>query len=293
MPWLQIKFDTQPDEVDTLSDLLEEFGALSVSLEDGADQALLEPAPGEQPLWQHTRVIGLFSDDTSAEDIIAQLKTRIAPKPLPPHQSEILQDQAWERAWMDDFKPICFGERLWICPSWCEPPQENAVNIKLDPGLAFGTGTHPTTALCLRWLDAHAPQDLDVIDFGCGSGILAVAAAMLGARQLWAIDHDPQAILATKENAQNNGVEHLIIAGKANVTPKQAVDLILANILAQPLIELAPTFAQLTKPGGRIVLSGILDQQVDGIIATYQHDFILDPPILEEEWALISGSRKT
>ena len=292
MPWIQIRFNVPPDHVDTFSDLLMDVGAVSVSLEDGADQAIFEPPPGELHLWQQTRVVGLFSDDSIVEEIISRLKDRLS-TPLPEYSHEVLEDKIWERVWMDEFHPINFGKKLWICPSWCEPPDNNAINIKLDPGLAFGTGTHPTTALCLEWLDAHPPQSLQIIDYGCGSGILAVAAAMLGAQSVWAIDHDPQAVLATNDNAENNEVNHLIHAGDARITPKKPVDLLLANILAQPLIDFAPKFADLVKPKGQIVLSGILEQQAEDVAEAYQSYFDLAPKTLKEEWVLLSGCRKT
>jgi len=291
MPWLQIKFDIHPDKVDEFSDILMETGAVSVTLEDGADQPIFEPPPGEIQLWQQTRVVGLYTEDTSYEDVIMAVQTHL--NPTPKHTHEILEDKVWERVWMDEFHPICFGEKLWICPSWCEPPQDDAVNIKLDPGLAFGTGTHPTTSLCLKWLDANPPKGLDVIDYGCGSGILAVAAAMLGATQVWAIDHDQQAVLATTDNAKSNQVDQLIHAGTAKATPEHKVDLLLANILAQPLIEFAPKFAEMVKENAYIVLSGILDHQADSVIAAYQNDFDLEPIAYENEWVRITGKRKT
>lgn len=292
MPWLQIKFDTHPDFADAFSDALMDVGALSVSFEDSADQPIFEPPPGEMRLWQHTRVVGLFENEVDADKVLLTLTQRIAPQTLPPFRIEQLEDQAWERVWMDEFHPMRFGNRVWICPSWCEAPEKDAINIKLDPGLAFGTGTHPTTSLCLQWLDAHPPANLNVIDYGCGSGILAVAAAMLGAKHVWAIDHDPQAVLATNENAEVNQVSQLITAGKAAITPKEPVDLLLANILAQPLIDFAPKFATLVKTGGQIVLSGILESQTNDVIDAYKHHFDLAPIAQEEDWVRISGIRK-
>ena len=292
MPWLQLKFDIHPDKADDFSDLLMETGAVSVTLEDAADQPIFEPPPGEMQLWSSTRIVGLYTEDTSAEEVLNQIKELLAPEPVPPHTQEQLEDKVWERVWMDEFQPIQFGEKLWICPSWCEPPESDAVNIRLDPGLAFGTGTHPTTALCLQWLDSNPPSDINVIDYGCGSGILAVAAAMLGAKHVWAIDHDPQAILATNENAQVNEVRHLISAGDATITPSQPTDLLLANILAQPLIEFAPKFSQLVKPSGQIVLSGILEHQASSVVTAYQEHFELDPVSRKEEWVRITGKRR-
>ncbi len=292
MAWLQIKFNVCPEQVDEFSDLLVETGAVSVTLEDGADQAIFEPPPGEIQLWQQTRIVGLYADTTHLETLIQTLISRLAPKPLPGYTHEILEDKVWERVWMEEFHPICFGEKLWICPSWRAPPHSHAINIKLDPGLAFGTGTHPTTSLCLKWLDANPPKNLDVIDYGCGSGILAVAAAMLQATKVWAIDHDPQAIQATMDNARNNQVEHLIHAGTAEIAPTHKVDLLLANILAQPLIEFAPIFADMIKPHGRIVLSGILNHQADRVTEAFQDNFEQISITHEDEWVRITATRK-
>jgi ribosomal protein L11 methyltransferase len=193
---------------------------------------------------------------------------------------------------MQHFHPMRFGARLWICPSWQAPPAPDAVNILLDPGLAFGTGTHPTTALCLEWVDQHGADYDEVIDYGCGSGILALAAAKLGARHVWAVDNDPQALLATRANAANNGVAHLIDAVTPQALPALRTQLLLANILAQPLIDLADRFSAYVSPGGYIVLSGILTQQAASVAAAYQKHFEMAPWVGKDEWIRLVGKKR-
>lgn len=293
MPWLQFSIDTREDETERLEQALLDAGAVSVTLEDAADQPVYEPAVGTTPLWRQTRVVGLFEADADPDAIEQSLRTALGQAELPPHRAERLEDREWVRAWMDDFHPMRFGQRLWIVPSGYEPPDPQGINILLDPGLAFGTGTHPTTALCLEWLDAHPPQDQLVIDYGCGSGILAIAALKLGARHVWAIDNDPQALLATEDNAEKNGIpSRNLYPCEPDQLPPLSVDLLLANILAEPLITLAPHFAELVRPGGQIVLSGILEPQVDEVLQVYLAWFEMDAPLLREGWARLMGNRR-
>ena len=292
MPWLQLKFDSSPQQVDHVSDLLTELGAAAVTFEDAADQPLFEPDPGETRLWNNTRIIGLFDANVDMPGIIEQLKQALGEQAPQQVQVNPLEDKDWVRAWMDTFKPIRFGQNLWICPSWHTPDQADATNVMLDPGLAFGTGTHPTTALCMEWLDANPPVDLEVVDFGCGSGILAIAAALLGASHVEAVDHDPQAVLATNDNAEKNNVSDKINALLPRQFADQPADLILANILANPLLELAPRFAELLKPGGQIVLSGILAEQAEQIRQRYAEWFELQPPTQQDDWVRIDGRRR-
>lgn len=296
MPWIQLKLDSHPDRADQLSDLLMELGAAAVTYEDGADQPLFEPDPGETKLWNNTRVIGLFDAAVEMPLIIKQLKDGLGDQAPEKFHINPVEDKDWERAWMDDFKPIRFGENLWICPSWHTPDDADAVNVMLDPGLAFGTGTHPTTALCLQWLDAHPPKGLHSIDYGCGSGILAIAAALLGAARVEAVDHDPQAIIATQDNADKNKVSEQIHAALprqfADDFGDKQTDLLLANILCNPILELAPKFAAMVKPGGQIVLSGILAEQADQVVQRYQEWFELQPPSQQDDWVRIDGTRR-
>jgi len=292
MPWLEIKIDTDAQYAPSIEDALTEAGALSVTLSDTHDEPLYEPALGTTPLWRYTRVTGLFEAGMDCSALLAQLTQRFGPAVIAQSRIDTLADQPWERAWMEHFAPMQFGQRVWICPSWCAPPNPHAVNIFMDPGLAFGTGTHPTTALCLEWLDAHPPIDHTVIDYGCGSGILAVAAAMLGARRIIAVDHDPQALLATRENAQRNGVAERVETYLPEQAPALAADTLIANILANPLRELAARFARLVKCGGTVTLSGILAEQADDVAAAYRDTFTMQPAVVQQGWVRLDGTRR-
>ena len=292
MPWLQLTFETTPEDAEQFSDLLSEAGAGAVTFLDSADQPLYEPPVGETPLWSHTRVMGLFDATTNINLVVEQISAKLAPKSLPDWRISPLEDKDWEREWMDNFKPMSFGKRLWIVPSWTKPPQSDAINILLDPGLAFGTGTHPTTAMCLRWLDAHAPQGMTVIDYGCGSGILAIAACKLGARHAIGVDTDPQALLATHDNAEKNQVGDCIdVYLPADFQP-QPGPLLLANILAGPLQSLAPRFSELVQPAGHIVLSGILAEQAELVMQQYQTAFDIQMVDQQEDWVCLAGRRR-
>ncbi|HIJ48978.1 MAG TPA: 50S ribosomal protein L11 methyltransferase, partial [Gammaproteobacteria bacterium] len=252
MPWFQARFTTQQPFAENFSDLLMELGAASVTFEDAEDQPLLEPPPGETPLWELINVVGLFDAELNQQEIRQQLLRQLPEDNATTLRFVPLEEQDWVRAWMDDFHPMQFGQRLWIIPSWSEPVDPEGVNILLDPGLAFGTGTHSTTALCLEWLDAHPPTGQKVIDYGCGSGILAIAAAKLGASQIDGVDNDPQALIATHDNAEKNRVTHIQGFLPDTFPKEQQADLLLANILAGPLEELAPTFASHVVAGGSI-----------------------------------------
>ena len=292
MPWQQLSLDAASYDPERLSDLLTEAGAVSVTLEDAADQPVYEPAPGATPLWGHTRVVGLFDADADLPQVRRRLCAALGCDELPGCQIETLADRDWVRAWMDDFHPMRFGNRLWVCPSTQPPPDPEAINILLDPGLAFGTGTHATTALCLEWLDGHAPRDATVIDYGCGSGILAISAAKLGARTVHAVDIDPQALLATAQNAAANAVGERIQVGAPEQLPDLPCDLVLANILAGPLQTLAPRFAQLVRPGGVVVLAGLLETQAEEVAQAYRPWFRFEPAEIRDGWTRLVGLRK-
>ena len=292
MPWLQLELEATPDSAEQLSELLHAAGAAAVTLQDAADQPLFEPPLGTTPLWNTTRVIGLFAADTDIPAVLASLQQQLAPDPLPAWHLNPLEDRDWVRAWMDDFQPMRFGEHLWICPSGYTPPEPQAVNILLDPGLAFGTGTHPTTAMCLRWLDAHAPQGMTVIDYGCGSGILAIAACKLGARHAIGVDTDPQALLATHDNAEKNQLSDCIDVYLTADFQSQPVPLLLANILTGPLQSLAPRFSELVEPAGHIVLSGILAEQAELVMQQYQTAFDIQLVDQQEDWVCLAGRRR-
>lgn len=295
MPWIQLQIPADPETADQLEDLLMEMGADAVSMEDAADQPIFEPDPGTTPLWSDTRVTGLFDADQDIDRICADIRDawhQQTQQELPEIDVTLVEDKDWERAWMDDFKPLRFGQRLWIVPSWHDAPDPDAANLLLDPGLAFGTGTHPTTALCLEWLDGAGVEGRQVIDYGCGSGILALAALLLGADHAIGVDTDPQALEASRDNAQRNQVDHtrldLYLPGD---DPDTRADILLANILAGPLVELAPTLAGKVRPGGHLVLSGILAQQAREVMAAYEPWFIMDEPEQREEWIRLTGRR--
>lgn len=292
MPWTQISFQATRDLTELLSEALSLAGALSVTLQDAKDQPLLEPGVGETPIWDQVVVTGLFKSDINNQDILEKIRQQLPGAQLPPHNISQLEDKAWEREWMKEFHPMRFGQRTWICPSWLPTPDPDAVNILLDPGLAFGTGTHPTTALCLEWLDQNIQGGETVIDFGCGSGILAIAAAKLGATTVWAIDNDPQALIATGNNAQSNGVQSVIKCVDAKQPPDVEVDVLLANILANPLISLETLFANLLKPGAVAILSGILIEQQDQIVEAYSKEFTLENCTNQEDWCRLDFRRQ-
>ncbi len=295
MPWTQLQIQTDPKNADQLEDLFIELGAEVVSMEDAADEPLYEPEPGTTPLWGKTTVIGMFPADQNVDQLSSDIR-RLWHQKTGHNLAEVnvshIEDKDWVRAWMDDFHPLKFGERLWIVPSWHEAPDPGAANLMLDPGLAFGTGTHQTTALCLEWLDGQNLKDKLVIDYGCGSGILGLAALLLGARHVVGVDTDPQALQASRENARRNGVDDskLDLYLPEN-EPGTTADVMLANILAQPLINLASHLAALTRPGGNLVLSGILVYQAQEVIAAYEPWFTMDTPKEREEWIRLTGVR--
>ncbi|EOX4130377.1 50S ribosomal protein L11 methyltransferase [Vibrio cholerae] len=293
MPWIQIKLNATNDNAEAIGDMLmEETGAVSVTFLDAKDTPVFEPLPGETRLWGDTDVVALYEADMDTSLILQQIKASNMLAEGFAHKVEQVEDKDWEREWMDNFHPMQFGRRLWICPSWREVPDPQAVNVMLDPGLAFGTGTHPTTALCLEWLDNLNLSGKTVIDFGCGSGILAIAAIKLGAAKVIGIDIDPQALLASKDNAARNGVEDQIDVYLPKDQPEGLVaDVVVANILAGPLRELSPIIKGLLKPGGQLAMSGILDTQAESVAAFYRDDLELDPIAEKSEWCRISGRK--
>lgn len=289
--WFQLKIEHCPSqEIELLSEELEEFGALSIMLTDKNDNPVLEPEPGTTPLWPEVVIQALFSEVFQAQytrDHVMQTYPELT------CTLEVLEDKDWERAWMDDFKPQRFGQRLWICPTWTTPPEPNAVNLMLDPGLAFGTGTHPTTALCLTWLEQADLQNKSLIDYGCGSGILSLAALKLGAAEVHAVDIDPQALQATQNNALANELdEHKLSISMPNVLDKP-VDLIIANILLAPLITLKERFQQLLNPEGMLIVSGILEEQARELIETYASVFTAAHQENLNGWSLLAFTHKT
>lgn len=292
MSWLQLQLCTDRENSEALEDALLAAGACSVTLQDGADQPLFEPPPGATPLWDDIRLMGLFTADHNPQDIIDAVQTAFGAE-LPSHRIEILEDKDWIREWMDSYQPMRFGTRLWICPSWRTPPEPGAVNLMLDPGLAFGTGTHPTTSLCLTWLDGLDLAGKTVIDFGCGSGILGIAALLLGAAKVIAIDNDQQALTATRDNAQRNGLRDDQIQA---LLPEQipadiSADVVIANILAAPLISLASHLHGQLRAGGDIALSGILAEQADAVRAAYEPAIQWQSQLQQEDWIRLAGRK--
>ena len=292
MPWLQLKITSNRDRAETLEDLLLAAGAASVTLEDNADQPILEPALGETPLWDQVRLTGLFDASQNTEAVTGQL-TQALDGELPTYRWEALDDKDWEREWMQHYRAIRCGQRLWICPSWQEPPEPDKVNLLLDPGLAFGTGTHPTTFLCLEWLDGQNLNGQNLVDYGCGSGILGIAALLLGAQRVLGVDIDPQALTATRDNARRNWLapEAMPVFLPENCPATQA-DTLLANILAGPLVELAPRLQQMTCPGGQICLSGILANQAEAVMASYRPWFDFDLPAEQDNWVRLTATKR-
>lgn len=292
MPWLQLRLAIAPEQAQTYEDALLGVGAVSVTFMDAEDQPIFEPDLGTTPLWSHTHLLALFEADVDENDLLAHLQLLTGGE-LPEHQLERIEDQDWERSWMDNFQPMRFGRRLWIVPSWHAAPEPDAVNLLLDPGLAFGTGTHPTTALCLEWLDAQQLHGLQVLDFGCGSGILAIAALLLGAEQAVGTDIDIQAIEASRDNAGRNGIDPARFAlYLPEQLPSGQADVVVANILAGPLVELAEQIGERVKPGGLLALSGILAEQAEEVRAAYVAQFDLDPTAEKDGWIRISGVRR-
>ena len=291
----------QATQADTVEQVLLNAGALSVTLTDSEDQPIFEPGPGETPIWDLVTVVGLFSSELDRPALQTTLDEALATLNLSSSALTHLEDQDWERAWLDDFQPMCFANHLWVCPTGMKPDTENAVIMELDPGLAFGTGTHPTTAMCLEWLAANDVANKDLIDYGCGSGILGIAALLLGADRVYGVDNDPQALQATSDNCKKNSLSQsrfmLYLPGDfANALRHeelQQVDIVLANILAGPLVNLAEYLTAMIKPGGIILLSGILREQAEEVMSAYEKWISFSPPLYQGDWVRLDGIRKT
>jgi ribosomal protein L11 methyltransferase len=289
--WVQVRVEAAPDRAGIVEEALTAAGALSVTLEDAGDMALLEPAPGEMPLWSATRVVALFPgglDRSAVTDALARIADGDHLEP----EFDILPEREWSRAWMDDWEPLRFGRRLWVAPLESPVEEPSAVVVRLDPGLAFGTGTHATTALCLEWLDGLGLDGERVLDYGCGSGILAIAALRLGAGRALGVDVDPQALEATRANAATNGVAPRVETAEPDDTWQGPFDVVLANILAGPLIQVAGELAARQAPGGRIALAGVLAEQADDVVAAYRPWYDLRVDGERDEWVRISGTRR-
>ncbi|GAA5141560.1 50S ribosomal protein L11 methyltransferase [Thalassotalea piscium] len=293
MPWIQLRISADEDTAEKYSDWLMASGSQAVTFIDAKDTPIYEPLPGDEVIyWQNTVVMGLYDASHDMDKVIAYLQSIHPDKKAMRFKLEQLEDKDWEREWMDNFHPMKFGERLWICPSWRDVPDPTAVNVMLDPGLAFGTGTHPTTALCLTWLDSLNLTGKTVVDFGCGSGILSLAALKLGAERVIGIDIDPQALQASKANAERNGVEDRLSLYLPADQPSIQADVVVANILAGPLRELAPVIMQFVGEKGLLALSGVLENQAQELQILYGQWCEMDNIAVQEEWVRLSGTRK-
>ncbi len=286
--WQQLWISVNGEIADGISDALTEAGAVSTTLQDAQDQALFAVNVDDQPLWQQTWVIGLFPLNIKSQAIVTALKQQFGEQAITQHLHQPLAEQDWANTWKQYAQPQHFANRLWVCPSWVNHDDLDGTIMTLDPGMAFGTGSHPTTAMCLQWLAEHIDNPACFIDYGCGSGILAIAAIKLGAKDVWAIDNDPQAITATIDNAQRNGLN----AAQINTAlpgehPPLKADIIIANILANPLIELAPQFAELIKPSGQLILSGILAEQIPLVEQGFAPWFQIQESRTLDEWVLL------
>jgi len=298
MPWLELSLTIRAEQQPRVEEALDDLGALSVTLQDADaetpdEQAIFEPGVGELPLWPTITLNALFEEDTDRRGLseaLGDLLPWLEPDQL---QFRDVADEDWERAWMDQFKPMPFGKRLWIYPWNIEPPaEEDIVVVRLDPGLAFGSGTHPTTSLCLQWLDSLDLKGKTVVDFGCGSGILAIAALKLGAANAVGVDNDPQALTASADNAERNEVADRLAVYLPEDHVAEPADVFVANILAGPLGELAPTFAAAAKPGAPFAISGILQGQEEELLARYAEWFDELRVDTQEDWVRISGRRR-
>lgn len=291
--WYEFHITTTAAHASALSDSLMLLGAQAITMRDGGNEPIYEPALHSTPVWQEIILVSLFDSDESMEPIGLYLEKQRALGLLKQFNLHVVPEEDWTRRCLESFKPLQFGKRLCICPSWLTPPNPNGCNVMLDPGLAFGTGTHATTALCLEWLGDHIESQDVIIDYGCGSGILAISALKLGAKKAYAVDHDPQALQATQNNGERNQLTfpRLETLLPENFSPEPA-SVLIANILAQPLIELAPLFATYVKSGGNLVLSGVLADQAESVLRAYSPWFEMLTPAQKEDWIRLDGTRK-
>jgi len=281
---------------EAVEEVFARFGASSVTMTDAGDNPVLEPGPGETPLWTDTLITGMFSPELDLQELRDGLLHKLKLTELPPHRIEVLEDRVWEREWLKDFGPMQFGRRLWIYPTGIDSTDDEAVVIHLDPGLAFGTGTHPTTALCLDWLDSLSLEGKTMLDYGCGSGVLAIAALKLGCDSAVGMDIDPQAVVATTQNASDNDVvECLQVVGSAGEIEGE-FDVVVANILAGPLVQFAESITLTLRGGGMLALSGVLCEQADEVMAAYGPWIDFDEPAFSKQdgqiWSRLTGKRR-
>lgn len=294
--FVELSFELGGLNPDTAEEACFACGATAVTFLDSRDDPILEPLPGEFRLWPATRLQALFEISSNespqlAPQILSQIVSDALHVPITMIQARAVEDRIWEREWLKDFHAMRFGRRLWVCPHHEEVTEAGAVVVRMDPGLAFGTGTHPTTALCLEWLEAYPLSGSRLIDYGCGSGVLAIAAAKLGAAQAHCFDIDPQALIATDDNAATNDVSTQIQLHSAANTLPRGVDVLVSNILSGPLCELAPSFAELVRPGGSLVLAGLMEQEASDVTRAYDACFDIRPFGEREGWVGLCGRR--
>lgn len=296
MAWRQFVMNLDTLETAAVEEVFARFGASSITLMDAGDDPVLEPGPGETPLWADTTITGLFAPEIDLAALQAALLLEFKLSELPAHRVESLEDRVWEREWLKDFGPMQFGRRLWIYPTGTTPPDGDSVVIHLDPGLAFGTGTHATTALCLEWLDGLPLQGTNLLDYGCGSGILAIAGLKLGCSSAVGMDIDPQAVIASRQNASDNQVsENLTVLGAPEAISGE-FDVVVANILAGPLVQFAESITLTLRGRGMLALSGVLCEQADDVMAAYEPWIEFDKPVFKEQdgqiWSRLTGKRR-
>jgi len=294
--WRQFVMNLGALDPEAVEEIFVRFGASSVTMTDAGDNPVLEPGPGETPLWTDTLITGMFSPDVDLSLFEDKLLDELGLTELPTHRTENLEDRAWEREWLKDFGPMQFGRRLWIHPKGSEPSSDDIAVIHLDPGLAFGTGTHATTALCLEWLDGLSMEGKSMLDYGCGSGVLAIAALRLGCETATGMDIDPQALIATRQNANDNNVaEKLTVLGAPDEI-RGTFDVVVANILAGPLVQFAESITLTIRERGMLALSGVLCEQADEVMAAYGPWIDFDEPVFREqdgqEWSRLTGKRR-
>lgn len=289
MPWIEITLETTPEQLTADEEAFWSLGALAVTISNQDSDDLWEPDPSQQPLWTDAKLVALFEGTVDVDALLTQGETLFSGRSL---QANPLEDRDWSREWMNNYHPLCFGERFWICPSWCEAPSDALPILWFDPGLAFGTGTHPTTALCLETLAQCDSRDAHVLDYGCGSGILGLASLLLGAQDVVAVDHCTDALMATHQNAQRNpGHAKRVQTVLPEAYEPAAFDLVFANILAGPLVSLAPRLMDAVKPNGTLILSGLLLEQKEEVIAAYTETLTLVEERLREDWVCLRFRR--
>lgn len=298
MEWRQFVMDLDSLNPDRVEEVFTRHGAQAISLSDAGDHPILLPGADETPLWPDSRISGLFSASLDLNSLKEDLLHSFGLGALPKYRIEDLANRPWEREWLKYFRPMCFGRRLWVSPDAFEVDEDDAADavvVRLDPGLAFGTGTHPSTALCLRWLDGLDLGGLRVLDFGCGSGILAIAALRLGAESAVAVDTDPQGTTATRENARKNGIADSLFVTQDVEEISGSFDIVVANILAEPLVQNARNIGDRVVPGGSLALSGILAEQAESVIEAYRERIDFELPEKDQTtgltWVRLVGKR--